>query len=81
VTTLKIEESVRDRLRALAQRYGRTMGEQVAAMVDQAEQAEMWRGYRDAMASLNEATRAEIAVHASYALRSATEEHRRAAAR
>jgi hypothetical protein len=56
------------------------MGDEIAALVDQAEQAEMWRGYRSAMARLDPALHAQIDVHAKYALQSATEVHRRAAA-
>ena len=78
MTTLKLDDSVRDRLRTLAHRHGRTMGEEVAALVSQAEQAELWTGYRDAVAGLSPATRALMEAHQQSALRVATEEHTRA---
>lgn len=40
VTTVEIDEQVRDRLRALAQRHGRNLGEEIAALVERAEQVE-----------------------------------------
>lgn len=80
MTTLKIDDAVRDRLRARAQRHGRTMGEEVAALVESAEQAEMWATYGDARRSLSTESQDLLAEHAAMALRDATERHGRAGA-
>lgn len=37
MTTIKVDTAVRDRLAALAREHGRTLGQEVAALVDQAE--------------------------------------------
>jgi predicted transcriptional regulator len=51
-TTVSLTDEVRNRLAALAARNGRTMGEEIAAMVDRAEYDVFWAdvaaGYDDA---------------------------------
>ncbi|HZN72507.1 MAG TPA: hypothetical protein VFC00_12625 [Micromonosporaceae bacterium] len=81
MTKVEIDDQVRDRLRALAQRHGRNMGEEIAALVELAEQADMWQGYRGAMDGLSPAIRSDSDAHARAALLAATEEHLRATAR
>jgi len=50
-TTVSLDGDVRDRLAALAARHRRTMGDQIAAMVEAAEKREFWdrvsSGYAD----------------------------------
>jgi hypothetical protein len=41
-TTVSLTDEVRDRLAALAARHGRTMGEEIAAMVERAEYDVFW---------------------------------------
>jgi macrodomain Ter protein organizer (MatP/YcbG family) len=72
-TTLKISVEARDRLRVLANRHGRTLGEEVAALVEAEEQRQMWASYPAMVASLSPETRASMAAHAELALREATE--------
>jgi hypothetical protein len=43
-TTVSLEAELRDRLAALAARRGRTMGAQIAAMVQAAEEEDFWDG-------------------------------------
>jgi len=78
---VEIDEQVRDRLRALAQRHGRDVSEEIAALVERAEQVELWDGYRAAVDGLSPAVRAQIDAHAEAAIQQATAEHLRAAAR
>jgi len=52
-TTVSLTDEVRNRLAALAARHGRTMGEEIAAMVERAEYDVFWAdvalGYEGAM--------------------------------
>ncbi|HZM75277.1 MAG TPA: hypothetical protein VFC19_06100 [Candidatus Limnocylindrales bacterium] len=72
-TTLKLSAKARDRLRVLAKRHGRTLGEEVAALVAAEEQREMWASYQAMVASLSPETRASMDAHSELALRDATE--------
>jgi hypothetical protein len=42
MTTIKVDTAVRDRLAALAKASGRTLGQEVAALVERAEQGSFW---------------------------------------
>ncbi len=64
-TTVSLDTETRDRLAALATLHGRTMGEQIAAMVEAAEDQDFWnqvsRGYADI-----QAVGADVVVHDDY---------------
>lgn len=51
------------------------MGEEVAALVAEAERAEMWSSYRAATASLSPETHELMTAHDQAALRDATDRH------
>lgn len=51
-TTMKLSVEVRDRLMALADRHGRTLGAELAALVAEAEEREWWRNAKLAAARL-----------------------------
>jgi antitoxin MazE7 len=42
MTTIKVDTAVRDRLAALAKESGRTLGQEVAVLVERAEQGSFW---------------------------------------
>lgn len=42
MTTIKVDTTVRDRLAALAKESGRTLGQEVAALIDLAEKGNSW---------------------------------------
>lgn len=52
MTTMKVSVEVRDRLMSLADSHGRTLGAELAALVEEAEEREWWRGAKQAAARL-----------------------------
>lgn len=50
-TTIKVESSVRDRLREVAQRHGRTLGQQLAAMLDDQDRVDRFARLTEQMAA------------------------------
>jgi hypothetical protein len=52
MTTMKLSVDVRDRLMALATGHGRTLGAELAAIVDEAEDRDWWRNATQAAARL-----------------------------
>jgi hypothetical protein len=52
MTTMKLSVDVRDRLMALATAHGRTLGAELAALVDEAEERDWWRNAQQAAARL-----------------------------
>ena len=52
VTTMKLSVDVRDRLMALATSHGRTLGAELAALVNEAEEHDWWRNAKQAAARL-----------------------------
>jgi predicted transcriptional regulator len=63
-TTVSLESSLRDRLAELAARHGRTMGEQIAAMVEVAEGHDFWDRVSAGYADLAQGV--EVVVHDDY---------------
>jgi len=52
MTTMKVSVEVRDRLMALADSHGRTLGTELAALVAEAEEREWWSSAKQAAARL-----------------------------
>lgn len=52
MTTMKLSVEVRDRLMALATGHGRTLGTELAALVDEAEERNWWHNAKQAAARL-----------------------------
>lgn len=52
MTTMKLSVEVRDRLMALATGHGRTLGAELAALIDEAEERDWWRNAKQAAARL-----------------------------
>ncbi|WP_131772750.1 MULTISPECIES: Arc family DNA-binding protein [Protofrankia] len=52
MTTMKLPVDVRDRLMALATSHGRTLGAELAALVEEAEERNWWRDAKQAAARL-----------------------------
>jgi hypothetical protein len=52
MTTMKVPVDVRDRLMVLATGHGRTLGAELATLVDEAEERDWWRDAKQAAARL-----------------------------
>jgi hypothetical protein len=52
MTTMKLSVDVRDRLMALATTHGRTLGAELAALVEEAEERDWWGNAKQAAARL-----------------------------
>jgi predicted transcriptional regulator len=52
MTTMKVPVEVRDRLMALARGHDRTLGAELTALVEEAEEREWWRNAKQAAARL-----------------------------
>jgi len=64
-TTVSLDAGVRDRLAALAARHRRTMGEQIAAMVEAAEERDFWDRVSSGYAEI-QAVGADVVIHDDY---------------
>jgi hypothetical protein len=64
-TTVSLDSGVRDRLAALAIHHGRTMGEEIAAMVAVAEEREFWDEVSARYADI-QAAGMDVVVHDDY---------------
>ena len=64
-TTISVSGDVRDRLARLARQHGRSLGEEIAALVDAAEAAAFWDGVTQGYAETYERDLA-VVVHDEY---------------
>jgi hypothetical protein len=64
-TTVSLDSGVRDRLAALAIRHGRTMGEEIASMVEATEAQEFWNEVTTRYADV-QAAGMDVVVHDDY---------------
>lgn len=54
ITTIKVDSTVRDRLAVLAEREGRSLGDEVAALVALREREQWWEQFRQAVDAMTE---------------------------